>query len=146
MHTPPPPPRAGKPARGRGPWATWHRTSAVFEPGQIEAGGATPAARTGGCGTARALEIRRVFVNRFSTSRPQSRGDLGGAPLLFTGRHECEHGHEHLHELAGRPFHLWAGMSARFLRSLPQEKGIPDPSCPPPEHSLAYRRPTGGGS
>ena len=77
-------------------------------------------------------------------SRPQSRGDLGGAPLLFTGRHECEHGHEHLHELAGRPFYLWAGMSARFLRSLLQEKGIPE--LPPPEHSLAYRRPTGGGS
>ena len=47
-------------------------------------------------------------------------------------------------ELAGRPFYLWAGMSARFLRSLLQEKGIPE--LPPPEHSLAYRRPTGGGS
>ena len=74
MPTPPPPPRAGKPARRRGPWATWHRTSAVFAPRQIEAGGATPAPRMGGCATARALEIRRVFENRFTTSNVMAQG------------------------------------------------------------------------
>ena len=74
MPTPPPPPRAGKPARRRGPWVTWHRTSAVSAPRQIEAPGATHAWRTGGCVTARALEIRRVFENRFTTSNVMAQG------------------------------------------------------------------------
>ena len=68
MPTPPPPPRAAKPARERAPWATWHRTSAGRRPEENEAGGAKYAARTHGCGTARALEIRRVFENRFTTT------------------------------------------------------------------------------
>ena len=68
MPAPPPPPRAAKPARERAPWATWHRTSAGRRPEENEAGGAKYAPRAHGCATARALEIRRVFENRFTTS------------------------------------------------------------------------------
>ena len=35
-------------------------------------------------------------------SRPRLRGDLGRAPLLFTGRHECEHGHGRARARVGR--------------------------------------------
>ena len=68
MPTPPPPPRAAKPARERTPWATWYRTSAGRRPEENEAGGDAYAPRARGCATARALEIRRVFENRFTTS------------------------------------------------------------------------------
>ena len=61
-------------ARDRGPWPTCQGTSTGRAPRQIEAGGATPAPRMGGCATARALEIRRVFENRFTTSNVMAQG------------------------------------------------------------------------
>ena len=54
--------------------------------GRLPAGGRY-AARTGGCGTARALEIRRVFGNRLSIANVMAqRRRLGLPGSLLAGR------------------------------------------------------------
>ena len=110
---PPPPPRAEKPARQRAPWTTWHRTSAVFAPRQIEAGGATPAARMGGCGRVRALEIRRVFENRFTTSNVMAEGPRSGlsGSLRYVKWGRLKSG--------GRGAEEWAASSSRLTTQKP---------------------------